>query len=767
MYEQRSGAPGIGLPWTRFAHAADHAAPASVPVPDTGAAFAFTWNCIRSYTSQATPDGPPLQLPQTAPTLTSNETSLYPFVNTGTVDVSGGHWDAGDYSKYTENSAQLVHELIFAVDNIPGVAALDNLGIPESGDGIPDVLQEAKWEADFLAKMQDADGGFYFLVYPIGEEYESSLPQNGQAQVVWPKNTSVSAAATAALAEAGSSPAMKQHYPAQAAAYLAAAEKGWTFLQAATAKYGASRYQKLTFYSDDWQDKDEYAWAASALFAATGNAAYQTELLSLFPNPADPSTFRWGWWSMAEGWGNAIRDYAFATSSGRLPASDLNAPYLAICRAQIVAAGANVVSWAAASAYGTPFPPATKAVLGGGWYFSLDQASDAAVAYLVNPSPALQDALVSALNYEGGTNPVNVTYLTGLGLKRQQNQVSQFAVASRRVLPPSGIPQGQVTAGFEYLPSYGAELSELSYPSDSGTAGTYPYYDRWSDAYNVTQEFITVNQSRSFMASALLASLTSGGAGAWTAPAATITVPGATALLNAPVTLTLQVPGLDLTGARIVWEGRDQQPAFGSTFVFTPVNNGDQWAEVEVEWPDGRRAFAENDFQANSPVQIWFDDSLPAGAVAASDGGDSWDWVSASPTPEFGDLSAQTLAAPGLHEISFTGATAAMQVYAGDTLFAWVYLDSASPPSEILVAWNDGSSWEHRAYWGANDITYGNNGTAGRYYAGPLPAAGGWVKLSVPASAVGLEGSAVNGMDFSLYNGGVTWNAVGRSSAGP
>jgi hypothetical protein len=106
-----------------------------------------------------------------------------------------------------------------------------------------------------------------------------------------------------------------------------------------------------------------------------------------------------------------------------------------------------------------------------------------------------------------------VTYLTGLGLKRQHNAVDQFAVNSRRILPPSGIPLGQVTAGFEYLPSYGSELSELSYPTDSGTTNTYPYYDRWSDAYNVTQEFITVNQARSFMATALLASLTSSSGG--------------------------------------------------------------------------------------------------------------------------------------------------------------------------------------------------------------------------------------------------------------
>ena len=44
---------------------------------------------------------------------------------------------------------------MFAADSFPASAALDNLGLPESGDGISDVLQEAKWEADFLAKMQD------------------------------------------------------------------------------------------------------------------------------------------------------------------------------------------------------------------------------------------------------------------------------------------------------------------------------------------------------------------------------------------------------------------------------------------------------------------------------------------------------------------------------------------------------------------------------------------------------------------------------------
>ena len=764
LFGQRSGT-AAALPFTRFTHAADHTAPAQIPANDSDPQFSFTWKTVAGYASTLNNNNPV----QAAPTLGSEATSLYPFVNTGTVDVSGGHWDAGDYSKYTENSAELIHYLVFSVDSIPGVASMDNLGIPESGDGIPDVLQEAKWEADFLAKMQDADGGFYFLVYPKTREYESNvLPENGDSQVVWPKNTSVTAASVAALAEAGSSPAMKKFYPQAAALYEQKAQLGWQFLTSAIAKFGkAGAYQKITFYSDDWTHDDELAWAAAAMFAATGDPQYQSKLFEWFPNPSDSSTFRWGWWRMSEGWGNAIRTYAFAVRSGRLPQGTLDANFLAACVDQVVAAGDDAAAWSGDNAYASPFPPATKAVQGGGWYFSLDQASDMAVAYQINPKPAYLDALVGAMNYEGGTNPVNVTFLTGLGLKRQRENVSQYAQNSRRILPPSGIPLGQVTAGFEYLPSYGPQLSELSYPTDGGSKSIYPYYDRWSDAFNVTQEFITVNQARGFMATAFLATLTSSSSAAWSAPVATITVPSTVAPLNAPLTLSVKVSGMDLSGARIVWEGRDQQPAFGSTYTVTPVNDGDQWAEVEIEWPDGRRAFASNDFQANSPVQIWIDDALPAGASITADGGEKWTWVSGNPNAESGALAAQTITAAGLHELSFTGASGTMQVNSGDTLFAWIYLDKASPPSEVMLAWNDGSSWEHRAYWGANSVTYGTSGTAGRHYVGPLPALGQWVKLSIPASAVGLEGSAVSGMDFALFDGRATWDAIGRSSSAP
>src|SRR3954451_7310046 len=82
-----------------------------------------------------------------------------------------------------------------------------------------------------------------------------------------------------------------------------------------------------------------------------------------------------------------------------------------------------------------------------------------------------------------------------------------------------------------------------------------------------------------------------------------------------------------------------------------------------------------------------------------------------------------------------------------------------------MLEFNNGT-WEHRAYWGANTIANGQNGTAGRRYMGALPAAGQWAKLEVPASQIGLEGSSLKGMSFSLYGGRATFDATTKGAPG-
>ena len=593
LYHQRCGMANE-LPFTRFTHGPCHTAPAEVPTPE----FKATQQLIKGMSDGAKNDSR-----HVAPQLAGVDTSLYPFVRKGLIDVRGGHHDAGDYSKYTINSAALIHALVFAVDAFPGVGELDNLGIPESGDGKSDLLQEAKWEADFLAKMQDADGGFYFLVYPKERAYEDDvLPDRGDPQVVWPKTTSVTAAAVAALAQTSSSPLFRRQFPDAANLYLEKAKVGWAFLQRALARYGRDgAYQRISHYGNEFLHDDELAWAAAELFAATGDHAYERELIAHF-NPTDRETKRWTWWRMSESYGSAMRSYAFAARTGRLKASELNPQFLAQCEAEILAAGQDQTRFAHECAYGSSFPDPTKRFRTAGWYFSNDQAFDIAVAAQLpfnpgssDPRREFLDAMISNANYECGCNPVNVTYLTGLGWKRPRDIVHQYAQNDRRVLPPTGIPIGNIQAGFMFLDNYQKELGTLSFPPDGAETDPYPFYDRWGDSFNVTTEFVIVNQGRALAELAWLMAQTPLHHQPWTFDSG-LRITGLPALAAVGQKLSAHLirsgSGPDLAQATIVWEGQDQEPAFGPTFSLTPSVPGEFWVEAEVQWPDGRRAYA-------------------------------------------------------------------------------------------------------------------------------------------------------------------------------
>ena len=173
----------------------------------------------------------------------------------------------------------------------------------------------------------------------------------------------------------------------------------------------------------------------------------------------------------------------------------------------------------------------------------------------------------------------------------------------------------------------------------------------------------------------------------------------------------------------------------------------------------GRATF---DYAGKSAGTVWVDEAVPAGATRGTAGGDAWTWVTTNPTPFQGAQAHQSAIAAGMHQHFFEGATATLPVAVGDTLYAYVYLDPANPPSEVMLQWNDGS-WEHRAYWGTNQLSFGADGTSSRRYMGALPATGTWVRLAVPASWVGLEGRTLNGMAFTLFGGRATWDYAGTT----
>ncbi len=170
--------------------------------------------------------------------------------------------------------------------------------------------------------------------------------------------------------------------------------------------------------------------------------------------------------------------------------------------------------------------------------------------------------------------------------------------------------------------------------------------------------------------------------------------------------------------------------------------------------------------QTGSTDAVWIEDALPSGANPATTN-ESWLWIPQSPAPAFGSAATKSNNAAGEHQHYFYGASSQMSVAVGDRLYAYVYLDPATPPSEVMLQWHDTSgSWEHRAYWGADSVGFGNSGTTSRAYQGAAPLTGQWVRLEVPASAVDMEGRTADGMAFTLYGGQASWDHAGKVVGG-
>jgi hypothetical protein len=170
--------------------------------------------------------------------------------------------------------------------------------------------------------------------------------------------------------------------------------------------------------------------------------------------------------------------------------------------------------------------------------------------------------------------------------------VDQYAQNSRHLLPPTGLPFGNIQAGAGWTYLYQKEPGELSFPPDGDPEQPYPFYDRWSDSFNLPQEFVIVNQARALACLAWLMAQTSLKDQPWKSAAAGVAgLPGA-ARVNTAYTLALSAPGLDLAPARVVWETGGQEPVFGQSFSFQTPDRGSHWIEAEAQFPDGRRVFA-------------------------------------------------------------------------------------------------------------------------------------------------------------------------------
>jgi endoglucanase len=219
--------------------------------------------------------------------------------NTATAkNLSGGWHDAGDYNKYVNFAWGDLIDLLLAYSESPSVWT-DNYNIPESGNGIPDLLDEAKWELDWLLKMQQSDGSVLAMVGNAcsGGSGSTSPPSSDANQRVYgPATTSASLSAACVFA-LGAIQYKAVGMTAYANTLQTAAINSWNWA-VANPNITWSNNSGTCYIVSGEQETDTYGrlsrqlGAAAFLFQLTGNATYKTYFES---NYTQTHLIQWGY----------------------------------------------------------------------------------------------------------------------------------------------------------------------------------------------------------------------------------------------------------------------------------------------------------------------------------------------------------------------------------------------------------------------------------------------------------------------------------------
>ncbi len=342
------------------------------------------------------------------------------------LNVQGGWYDAGDHGKYVVNGgisvAQLMSEFErtkVAASAKPGKLGDNTLALPESGNGIPDILDEARWEMDFLLSMQVPAGKPLagMVHHKIHDENWTGLPLmphlDPQKRELHPPSTAatLNLAATAAQAARIFGP-----YDAPfAARALAAARTAFSAAQAHPAIYASTADGVGGGTYDDNDVTDEFYWAAAELYLSTGEKAYADYLLASPVHTADvfkPEGFSWG----------------YTAALGRLDLALIpnNLPGRQAVRASVLAGADKYLATIAASPYGLPYAPSNGMFDWGSNSSILNNIVVLATAYDLSGAAKYRDAVLQGVDYLFGRNALNQSYVTGYGEKSSQNQHSRW-----------------------------------------------------------------------------------------------------------------------------------------------------------------------------------------------------------------------------------------------------------------------------------------------------------------------------------------------------
>ncbi|MDR2728221.1 MAG: glycoside hydrolase family 9 protein [Chitinispirillales bacterium] len=332
----------------------------------------------------------------------------------GTLSSPGGWYDAGDFGNYMVNSGITVGTLLAFYENFPDYFPDKSLNIPESGNGRPDILDEVKYNLDWMKTMQDADGGVFFKLTTLKfPGYIMPHEDNGERFVIGKSTAStLNFAACMAMAARVYASFDRQY----ANDCLVRAVRAWEWAQKNNNIPFRNPEDVKTGEYKDVSFEDEFIWAAAELFITTKEKAYADFLKTKdIAYKSEPS------WQNVHG----LAPLSLAAIKNGLPASALDS-----VRASIVRTADNWLLQMDKHLYRVP---EMKFVWGSNSAFA-NMGIAMIYAYKITGNNKYLFGAAEIADYLLGKNAVGLSFMTGMGTKYAANPHHRHVVASTGLL---------------------------------------------------------------------------------------------------------------------------------------------------------------------------------------------------------------------------------------------------------------------------------------------------------------------------------------------
>ncbi|WP_329126296.1 glycoside hydrolase family 9 protein [Streptomyces sp. NBC_01465] len=368
-----------------------------------------------------------------------------------TQDVRGGWYDAGDHGKYVVNGGISTWLMVNSFERAKRAGKDSALGdstlrVPERGNGTPDVLDEARWELDFLMRMQVPEGKPYagMAFHKVHDAAWTGMPlrpdQDPQPRELHRPSTAATLNLAAAAAQCAR--VFRPYDAAFADRCQSAARRAWTAARANPALYASASDSTGGGAYEDAQVTDEFYWAAAELYATTGESGYRDAVTSSpwHTSATAFSPYGFGWADTA-----ALGRLTLATVPNGLPAADL-----ARVRSSVTSAADGYLSRMAGQGYAVPVPAD-----GYFWGSNGEVANDAivmAVAGELTGDGRYRTGALETMDYLLGRNAIGQSYVTGYGRTFSQNQHHRFwahQLDASLPHPPAGSLAGGPDSGLD------------------------------------------------------------------------------------------------------------------------------------------------------------------------------------------------------------------------------------------------------------------------------------------------------------------------------